>query len=148
MSLIVVGVDGSEQSRRAFDWAVTYAADRSAVVQAITTVETKDLADDERQARLVAAERMVARLVTDATQDVPSPPRITYDVVEGDPSIVLVDASRGADLIVLGSHGMSSLRNPALGSVSLACIRMGSCPVLVIPAGIPERIEGADLLVR
>lgn len=147
MSLIVVGVDGSEQSRRAFDWALTYAADRSAVVQAITTVETKDLDDGERRGRLVAAERMVSRLVSDATQGLESPPTVTYDVVEGDPSIALVDASRGADLIVLGSHGMSSIRNPALGSVSLACIRMGSCPVLVIPAGLPERVEGGDLLV-
>ena len=45
MSLVVVGVDGSDQSRRALAWALPYAAGCGATVQAVMTVNTKDLDD-------------------------------------------------------------------------------------------------------
>jgi nucleotide-binding universal stress UspA family protein len=145
VAIVVVGVDGSEQSRRALDWALPYAVTRGATVQVITTVDTKDLDDAEREARWSAANRMLSGLVADALAG-EARPTVCYEAVEGDPAVVLVDATRGADLIVLGSHGMSSIRNPALGSVSLACIRLGSCPVLVIPAGRPEPVVSGDVV--
>jgi nucleotide-binding universal stress UspA family protein len=67
------------------------------------TVDTKDLDEDQRADRLTAAERTVARMVTEVVERHDRPPTVTYDVVEGDPSIVLVDASRVADLIVLAA---------------------------------------------
>lgn len=146
MSLIVVGVDGSDQSRRALTWALRYASGRTAVVQAVMVVNTKNMSDAQREARLVEAERTVSGMVTRAIEGCASPPTVTYEVVEGDPSVVLVDATLRAELIVFGSHRMSSIRSPALGTVSLACIRMGTCPVLVIPAGVAEPAPCGDLV--
>jgi nucleotide-binding universal stress UspA family protein len=134
---VLVGVDGSDQSRRALAWALPYAAKAGAPVEAIMTVPRTDDAA-ETHAMMREAEATLAAMVGDAVADVEPAPPVSFEVVVGDPAVVLVNASRTAHLVVLGSHGMSKISNPALGSVSTACIRMGSCPVLVIPAGKPE----------
>jgi nucleotide-binding universal stress UspA family protein len=134
---VLVGVDGSDQSRRALSWALQYASERGAAVEAIMTVpRTDDTAETRAMVHQAAAE--LQAVVDEVVAAAASAPPVSSEVVEGDPAVVLVNASRNADLIVLGSHGMSRISNPALGSVSTACIRMGSCPVLVIPAGKPE----------
>ncbi len=146
MPLIVAAVDGSEQSRRALIWALRYTAGRDASVQAVMAVNTENLDEQDRRARLDEAERIVSGMVVKAVVACPRPPTVTREVVEGDPSGVLVDATHRAELIVFGSHRVSSIGNPALSTVSLACIRMGTCPVLVIPAGAPEPARCGDLV--
>ena len=146
MSLIVVGLDGSQQSERALGWALQYGAARSLSVQAVTVVNTKDLDDDARAVRLAEAERSAAAMVRRAVDACCCAPTVTYEVVEGDPNVALVDASQRAELVVLGSHPMSSLRNAALGTVTLACIRLGSCPVLVIPVDAPSAAHCGELV--
>lgn len=146
MSLIVVGVDGSQQSRRALDWAIPYAAEMSAAAHAIMVVDTTGLDGPRRDDRLAQAEQAVARLIAEVVAAYRDAPTVTHEVVEGDPTAVLLDATQRADLMVFGSHRMSSLRNPALGTVSLACIQQGACPVLVIPPGAPETAGTADLV--
>jgi nucleotide-binding universal stress UspA family protein len=134
---VLVGVDGSEQSKRALGWALTYAQARGVAVEAIMTVPTTD-DSAETHAMMHEAEAILSTMVQSATDGLEHVEPVSTEVVAGDPAVVLVNASRNADLLVLGSHGMSKISNPALGSVSTACIRMGSCPVLVIPAGKPE----------
>jgi nucleotide-binding universal stress UspA family protein len=134
---VVVGVDGSEQSRRALRWALPYASLVGTSVEAIMTVTPTDDAAETHATQRAAADEL-ASFVDDVVSSVDDPPPVSFEVVPGDPAVVLVNASRRAELVVLGSHGMSKISNPALGSVSTACIRMGSCPVLVIPAGRPE----------
>ena len=137
MRPVLVGVDGSDQSRQALAWALPYAVSVGAGVEAIMTVpKTQDAAETAASVR--AAEVELGRIVDDAVSAVEQAPSVSYEVVPGDPAVVLVNASSNAALIVLGSHGMSTISNPVLGSVSTACIRMGSCPVLVIPSGKPE----------
>ena len=145
---MLVGVDGSEQSERALAWAVSYAQTQDAAVEAVMSVrKTDDSA--ETHAMLREAEAILATMIERATGGLDRAVPVSAEVVVGDPAVVLVNASRNADLLVLGSHGMSTISNPALGSVSTACIRMGSCPVLVIPAGKPEPSDdGAALAPR
>jgi len=147
MSLIVAAVDGSAQSCRALRWALRYAAGRDATVQAVMAVDTKNMDEGDRRVRLDGAERLLSGVVDRALEGCPRPPTLTYEVAEGDPSVVLVDATHRAELIVLGSHRMSSLRDPALSTVSLACIRLGACPVLVIPAGAAEPSPCGELVL-
>ena len=147
MSLIVVGVDGSEQSRRALVWALTNAELMRAVVQAVMVVDTTGMDAPSRTARLRDAERTVAGLV-DAAHDVCArPPGVTSTVMEGDPIEVMLAESRRADLMVFGARRMTSISNPALGTVSLACTRDGACPVLVVPEGVPALQPRADLVL-
>ena len=50
--------------------------------------------------------------------------------VEDEPAKALVDASRDADLLVVGSHG-HGLSGLLLGSVSLECAQHAACPVVI-----------------
>ena len=53
-------------------------------------------------------------------------------VAEATPADALIDASRGADLLVVGSRGRSALAGLALGSVSTAVLHRAHCPVAVV----------------
>lgn len=137
--LILVGVDGSEQSRRALSWALTEAKSRGATVQVVTTWfgDGADTAGAAAQpVHQEALERQEA-VVAAALADMDDPPPVLREIVRGEPVQVLCDASRDAELIVLGSHGMSQIRNVMLGSVTLGCIRFAHCPVVVIPVPYP-----------
>jgi nucleotide-binding universal stress UspA family protein len=140
VGVVVVGVDGSRQSQEALDWALAHAAERGSTVEAIMTVSPGELSPDDLAAVLAEADLRLATYVADALGRAAATPAVAQTTVAGDPAVVLVNASRTAELVVLGSHGMSSISNPVLGSVSLACIRLGSCPVLVIPPGRPEAV--------
>ncbi len=52
--------------------------------------------------------------------------------IEGNPAQVLLDAARGADLLVVGSRGHGGFAEALLGSVSQHCVQHASCPVVVI----------------
>jgi nucleotide-binding universal stress UspA family protein len=54
----------------------------------------------------------------------------------------LVDASRAADLLVVGSRGRGAVAARVLGSVSQGCVRHARCPVVVVPGG--ERDDSSD----
>ncbi|MDG4797947.1 universal stress protein [Micromonospora sp. WMMD1082] len=139
--LIVVGVDGSDGGRRALRWAVDEAAGRGGTVQAVTAwrwdgldggfmVAPNPFEEEERSRTLLA------RAVAEATRG-SSAVSVAAEVVEGRPADVLSVAARGADLLVLGSHGHGRLRHTVLGSVSEECVRKATCPVVVIPVPAP-----------
>jgi nucleotide-binding universal stress UspA family protein len=56
----------------------------------------------------------------------------TLEAIAGPPGPVLVDASDGADLLVLGHRGRGALRSALLGSVGLHCVLHATCPVTVV----------------
>jgi nucleotide-binding universal stress UspA family protein len=55
-------------------------------------------------------------------------------VREGYPATVIVDeaASRNADLIVIGTHGLSGLKHLLLGSIAERVVQKAPCPVLAV----------------
>ena len=57
---------------------------------------------------------------------------VSIAVHRGRPAEVLVEASHGADLLVVGSPGHSALADLVLGSVSEHCVRHADCPVVVV----------------
>ncbi|MGC5051479.1 universal stress protein [Micromonospora sp. DT48] len=146
--LIVVGVDGSDGGRRALRWAVGEAAERNGTVQAVIAwrwdgldggamVAPNPFEEEERATDLLARE---IGEVTGGTATVP----VSVEVVEGRPADVLTAAARGADLLVLGSHGHGRLRHTVLGSVSEECVRKATCPVVVIP--VPVSAPGGPVV--
>jgi len=56
----------------------------------------------------------------------------TYQVVDGSPGPRIVEEARGADLVVMGTHGRSGLQRAVLGSVAEYVIRRSTAPVMVV----------------
>ncbi len=87
-----------------------------------------------RAAAEVALERVLASL--------PESVSVRSEVRTGAPAEQLLELSRDADLLVLGSHGRGLAGRLAMGSVCDAVIRAAACPVLVTPPGvIPDALE-------
>lgn len=143
--VIVVGMDGSEGGIRALDWAAREATLRGGAVRAVLAWSwdgidfgplTATSPEQERTRAAQILDRELKALATRLGTHLP----VTAQAIEGRPADVLTAAARTADLLVLGSHGHSRVRHTVLGSVSEACIRKATCPVMVIPgaAGQPN----------
>ena len=136
--LIVVGVDGSTSSRRALHWAVVEARRTGSAVEAVTAwywdgVEGAVLAATDPSQQRAHAERISAREVDAVIADLGSCTPIAREVIEGHPVPVLVEASRTARILVLGSHGYGRFHHAVLGSTSEDVVRQARCPVVIIP---------------
>jgi nucleotide-binding universal stress UspA family protein len=136
---VLVGVDGSESSLRALRWAARYADLTGAVLDVITAWTFP-----ERAAPLGVVVQLPwpedvmaqAREALDALieRELPGrdPAKVHAQVVRGGAAEVLLEASREADLLVVGSRGRGAFAELLLGSVSEHCVRHGLCPVVVV----------------
>jgi len=141
---IVVGIDGSEGGDRALDWAlkearraglgvlIVHAFDKSpgGIDPILTALVTNDA-----QAVLDSALHRARIAGVDARGM----------LVAGSAAKVLVEASHGAELLVVGNRGRSGLVGALLGSVSTACVRHATCPILIVPSReCVERVHRID----
>jgi nucleotide-binding universal stress UspA family protein len=140
---IVVGADGSPASRTALRWAVRQAELTGAIVHAVIAwqspvatggyawapVALLDSTDMHEAAEKALADEIGE--VVGARSDIPLRP----EAIEGNPAQVLIGASAGADLLVVGSRGHGGFAGALLGSVSQHCVRHADCPVLIVRAG-------------
>jgi nucleotide-binding universal stress UspA family protein len=98
----------------------------------------KDLIDVEGEHRLLA-ERALRRTLEQEGLDGDTP--IEVEAVVGDPAEVLVDLSKGLDVLLSGSRGYGPLRGVLLGSVSHRLTAEAYCPVIVVPRGVKAALE-------
>lgn len=133
---IVVGVDGSSSSRDALRWAVAQARLSGAEVEAVTTWEYPAAtgwsvpvpADDLARAASAALTESVREVVG---EDGP-PVAVRQSVVLGNAAQVLLEAARGAELLVLGNRGHGGFAGALLGSVGQHCVHHAPCPVVIV----------------
>jgi nucleotide-binding universal stress UspA family protein len=134
---IVVGVDGSPQSEQALHWAAYLADSTGSEIEAVIawppvvmwgTGWTPGIPDwnpveDSAKQLESSLERVFGN---------PIPASVHQRVVEGGAAQALIDASRDAIALVVGSRGHGGFTGMLLGSVSAACAEHASCPVLVV----------------
>ncbi|MFC9962662.1 universal stress protein [Nocardia ignorata] len=143
---VVVGVDGSQESRFALRWATEFAAHHRAPLNIVFAMEIpadyygpglagplydpvalhrygKEVTD-EAAAEASASAAAIAEIPVSAT------------AVEGSAVAVLRSRSASARLVVVGSRGLGALRRTLLGSVSTSIARHADCPVAVIPEAL------------
>jgi nucleotide-binding universal stress UspA family protein len=139
---LVVGVDGSVASEVALRWALAEAARTASAVDVVAVwhwrpVHGSVIAPTTAESLGDRTERVVGEMVADARTAYPEVP-LTCTVVEGDTVDVLIHAALDGDLIVLGSHRHGRAHHAVLGSTIDACVRQAACPVVAVPAAVPE----------
>ncbi len=138
---ITVGVDGSGHSTRALERAIKEAGIHHAPLTVLTVHQAvvgysggpvtypEDTAETERAREAAQAEtdKLLAEL------DGPRPESVTVKAVHGFPAEELVNASRDADMVVLGSRGVGGFKPLLMGSVTSQVAHHAHCPILIVP---------------
>jgi len=132
---IVVGVDGSPSSIAAVEWAANQAELTAASLEVLMSWEWPNgygwspVPTDYDPAH--ASEIALGELLEPIRTAHPGLP-IQATVIEGHPAPLLIKASHGADLLVVGSRGHGEFVGMLLGSVSEHCVSNAHCPVVVL----------------
>jgi nucleotide-binding universal stress UspA family protein len=144
MGVIVVGVDHSDSAKAALRFALEEARLRQARVRVVHAWQFRP-----PYGRTVAVDGVplvlganldgfsrAAATELDAIIAEAAPGAggfgIEKRVEQGDPATVLIDQSRDADLLVLGSRGHGGFASLLLGSVSQVCAKHAACPVVIV----------------
>jgi nucleotide-binding universal stress UspA family protein len=143
---IVVGVDGSAHALRALEWAMREAAMRNADLTVLTV--NPAMASPWTGRRLTMpgeaeateqSRKAIEAAIAQAGRDIgPQPVSVTVSVFSGFPAKALIDASRDADLIVIGSRGAGGFESLLLGSISSQVTHHAECPVVIVPSDRPR----------
>ena len=136
---IVVGVDGSPLSITALRWAARLEPTVGGPIRAVAAwhLPTSGVAFApytglEWNPETDATE-ILENALTEAYGD-HRPEGLTAAVVQGFPAKVLLDQSRGASMVLVGSRGLGGFMGLLLGSVSRAVAEHAQCPVMVVHA--------------
>ncbi|MBC6461773.1 universal stress protein [Actinomadura sp. HBU206391] len=146
MRRIVVGVDGSEHSLLAVDWAAGEASRRGESLRIVHAIAPW-LFDPQVDAKVGAVREWLmdgGREVLDSATDraiarAPGLP-VSAEMVSGGPARALVNEAKDAAMLVVGGHGAGELTGLLLGSVALQVTSHAPCPVVVV--GRPEPAAG------
>lgn len=117
---LVIGIDGSEASLEAVDWAADEAVRHKVPLHLLHAAVPEHDASD-----VIAAALERARKVAPTA-------RLSSEVLHEDAASALVGKGRNAFALVLGSRGLGDLAGLLLGSVSLAVAAHADCPIVVV----------------
>ncbi|MCL4423376.1 MAG: universal stress protein [Actinobacteria bacterium] len=136
---IVVGIDGSEEASRALQWAIEEARLRSAVLEIVSTWylpgygwgDVTPAPGDPGLQFAANARGMVEEAASQARLALPGI-EVVATALEGSPAAVLVELSKDAGLLVVGSRGRGGFKGLLMGSVSQECTAHAHCPIVIV----------------
>ncbi|MGW2380060.1 universal stress protein [Streptomyces sp. NPDC001658] len=143
---LVVGVDGSESSLVALDWAVDEAARHGLplrLVYASLWERYEDVVPSvgrERPSEQVLADNVVGTAVERARRR-DSEVKVSAEVVPEEAADALLREAHNASAVVTGSRGRGEVKGLLLGSVGLTAAARAHCPVVVV-RGDKAGVEG------
>lgn len=141
MKRIVVGIDGSAPSQRALRWAIAEARAHRASVEAVHVWQSHyyyaSLSPLSSAMSVLSPDvlrRSAHRVLDDAVDAVDTKGvRVERVLVEGVAVRELLDCAKGADLLVVGTHGRGGFAGMLLGSVSQHVTHHAPCAVVLVP---------------
>ncbi|HEU5484695.1 MAG TPA: universal stress protein [Microlunatus sp.] len=143
---LIVGIDGSPESEAAMAWALEEARRRELEVELIYALAVPVVSD----AYGMVMTRPDIDELTDYSQNLldaalisarSAAPDVTVSarLASGPPSAVLIEASKHADGLVVGTRGLGAISGKLLGSVSVRLAGKSFCPVFIVPPEWRER---------
>lgn len=133
---VIAGVDGSAESLAAAEWAAREAVRRESPLRLVHAWNWHPRQDTEPAG--AAARHLARRVLRQAEERIDRlcPGLVVRDEqVEGPATAALLQASQGADLLVLGSRGLSGFTGFLVGSVALGVVARAEVPVVLVRAG-------------
>jgi nucleotide-binding universal stress UspA family protein len=155
---VVVGLDSSPGGREALAFALQDAARRGAAAEVVVAFDTAETlaalcgapvesigrsTEEIHDAVYKAAAGTVEELTDEVAATSGHAPSVTITAVGGGAATTLLRASRGADLLVVGSRGRGGFASMVLGSVSMQCVLHATCPVTVVHPGAAQAAGSA-----
>jgi nucleotide-binding universal stress UspA family protein len=139
--LVVVGIDGSEESIAALKWAMEEARLRGARVRALNVwnypvgygIEMAAMSTLTPESMEDAARATLDASVDKALVGFDEPPFVERVIRQGAASKELLAEGKGADLLVVGQRGYGGFLGLLLGSVANQVLHHATCPTVVIP---------------
>ncbi len=143
----VVGLDGSDCSANALEWAVANLAGRGTALRLVTAWQTPVVSASPMGAPCAAPwsdnelRDATAHELSELAGVVGRRLDVAVDAMvgRGGPAQVLLAASDSADLVVVGSRGRGGFARLLLGSTSTQCATHASVPTMVVPGDVPPR---------
>jgi nucleotide-binding universal stress UspA family protein len=146
MKPITVGIDGSQAAIAAALWSVDEAVGRGRPLHLIAVIsKTHSSADD--YARDLGHAESSLKAAQSAIEASARPVEITTDIQRGPAATVLVEASRDAEMICVGSVGIGRYARALLGSTAADLAERAHCPVAVVRTDV-ERPPINWIIVR
>ncbi len=142
---IVVGLDGSEAAAAALRWAIALARSTGAEVVAVHAFQASHVARratglpmvPDLEAWATAEHRRFEQTWCAPLEESGVPHRTMFRAGHADVVLLEVADEVGADVVVTGRRGLSSLVELLAGSVSQHVLHRARCPVVVVPAARP-----------
>lgn len=144
---VVVGVDGSEHSRRALAWAAREARFRRAQLRIVHALPVGTSRSGHPDPHVEAAARNLVDLTALARRQDARPLIVTNELLDGLPVKALIEMSRRCALLVLGSRGHGGFANLVLGSTAVEVSARAACPVVVVPPGADVQNRSGAVIV-
>jgi nucleotide-binding universal stress UspA family protein len=131
---VVVGIDGSRAAINAALWAVDEAVSRDIPLRLVYAIEPTDKSDTDTEgaARKLTSAELALRYASTAVESTDKPVKIEVEILQGHPTRALMDASRAAELLCVGSIGLKHFTEVRVGSTAATLVASAHCPVAMI----------------
>jgi len=132
---IVVGLDGSSASLMALRWALAEGARSGADIEVVHCWHPhslRDIAFGSNHELHNASLCMLDNEVNTAMKSTAGSPTVRQSSIEGRPTTALLERAQSAELLVLGSHGQTTLHDVTFGQVAVNCRQHMKCPMVVV----------------
>jgi len=146
MKPIITGIDGSQAAIAAALWGVEEAISRGVALRLVSVIKLTHPSTDDYARDLAHAEKALseAQFAIEARR---MPVNIGTDILRGPAGPVLVEASRDAEMICVGSVGIGRYSRSILGSAATELAEKAHCPVAVLRTESEQPTPGIEWIV-
>ncbi len=140
---VVVGIDGSRSALDAALWAVDEAVSRDIPLRLIYAIDPAHSAGHDRgdAARELARAEVAVRYAFTAVESTDKPVKIEVEILQDRPTRALLEASRWAAMVCVGSMGLKHSAHGRIGSTAAALASSAHCPVAIVRGHDPLQAE-------
>jgi nucleotide-binding universal stress UspA family protein len=139
---VVVGIDGSRSAVDAALWAVDEAVGRDIPLRLVYAVDPSIAGTDPQDsARELARAEVAVKYAVTAVESTDKPVKIEVEILQDQPTKALLQTSRRAALLCVGSIGLKHSAQGRIGSTAAALASSAHCPVAVVRGHDPLQAE-------